>query len=57
MYKHMCTLIHNYAFTQHTHIKFSEKINITSSVCVVHIKTWLTLNNMQYNTHNFQTEI
>ena len=56
MYKYTCTLIHNYAFTQHTHIIFSEKVNITISVYVVHIKTCATLN-MQYHTHNFQTEI
>ena len=38
MYKYTCTLIHNYAFTQYTHMIFSEKINITNSVCVLHIK-------------------
>ena len=57
MYKYTCTLIHNYAFTQHTHIIFSEKFNITSSVCVAHINRCVTWNNMQHNTHNFQAEI
>ena len=54
-YKYIYTLIHNYAFTQHTHIIFSEKIKITVTVCVVQIKTCVTLNNMQHNTGNFQT--
>ena len=53
IYKYTCTLIHNYAFTQHTHIIFSEKFNITIAVCVVQIKTSVTLNNMQYHTCNF----
>ena len=57
VYKYTCTLIHNYVFTQHTHIIFSEKFNITISVYVVQIKTYVTLNNMQYHTHNLQTEI
>ena len=57
MYKYTCTLKHNYAFTQHTHIIFFEKFNFTISVYVVHIKTCATLNNMQYHTHNFQIEI
>ena len=57
IYKYTCTLIHNYAFTQHTHIIFSEKFNITISVYVVQIKTCVTLNNMQYHTHNFHIEI
>ena len=57
MYKYTCTLIHSYAFTQHTHIIFCEKFNITISVYVVHINTCVTLNNMQYHTHNFQLEI
>ena len=57
MYKYTCTLIHNYAFTQHTHIIFSEQFNIMNSVCVVHIKTCVTWNNMQYNTQNFRAEI
>ena len=57
MYKYTCTLIQNYAFTQHTHIIFSETFNITISVYVVQIKTYVTLNIMQYHSHNFQTEI
>ena len=57
IYKYPCTLIHNYAFTQHTYIIFSEKFNITISVHVVHIKTCATLNNMQYHTRNFQIQI
>ena len=57
IYKYTCTLIHNYAFLQHTHIIFSEKFNITLAVCVVQIKTCVTFNNMQYHTGNFQTEI
>ena len=36
---------------------FQNKFNIKNSVCVVHIKTCVTWNNMQYHTHNFQTEI
>ena len=39
IYKYICTLIHNYAFTQHTHIIFSEKSHITISIYVAHIKT------------------
>ena len=57
IYKYTCTLIHNYAFTQHTHIIFSEKFNITISVYVVQIKTCVTLNNIQYHTHHVQIEI
>ena len=57
MYKYTCTLVHNYAFTQHTHVIFSEKFHITISVYVVQIKTYVTLDNMQYHTGNFQTEI
>ena len=34
IYKYTNTLMHNYAFAQHTHIIFSEKIEITFSVCV-----------------------
>ena len=37
--KYTCTLIHNYAFTQHTHIIFAQKCHITISIYVVHIKT------------------
>ena len=57
MYKYTCTLINHYAFTQHMHIIFSEKFNITISVYVVQIKTYVTLNKMQYHICNFQTEI
>ena len=53
IYKYTCTLIHNYVFTQHTHIIFSEKFKIIVAVCVVQIKTCVTLNNMQYHTGNF----
>ena len=42
MYKYTCTLICNYAFTQYTHMIFSEKFNINNSVCVLHIKTFMT---------------
>ena len=52
IYKYTCILVYNYAFTQHTYI-FSEKFNITLVVCVVQIKTCVTLNNMQYHTGNF----
>ena len=55
IYKYTVTLIPNYAFTQHTHIIFSEKITITVTVCVVQIKTCVTLNNVQHSTGNFQT--
>ena len=37
--KYICTLIHNYAVTQHTHIIFAQKCHITISKYVVHIKT------------------
>ena len=57
IYKYTYTLVHNYAFTQHTHIIFSEKFKITVAVCVVQIITCVTLNNMQHRTGNFQTEI
>ena len=57
IYKYTYTLIHNYAFTQHTHIIFSEKFKITVAVCFVQIKTCVTLNNMQHHTGNLQTEI
>ena len=39
MYKYTCTLIHNYAFTQHTHIICSQKFNIISAIYVVDITT------------------
>ena len=39
IYKYTCTLIYNYTFTQHTHIIFSQKFLITSSVYVVDRKT------------------
>ena len=55
IYKYTYTLLHNYAFTQHTHIIFSEKFNITIAVCVVQIKICVTLNIMQHLTGNFQT--
>ena len=55
IYKYTYTLIQNYAFTQHTHIIFSEKNWDYFMVCVVQIKTCLTLNNMQHKTRNFQT--
>ena len=55
IYKYTYKLIHTYAFTQHTHIIFSEKIKISVTVCVVQIKTCVTLKNMQHNTGNFQT--
>ena len=42
MYKYTCTLIHNYTFTQYTHKIFSEKFNISNSVCVLYIKTSVT---------------
>ena len=57
MYKYTCTLIHNYAFTQDTHIIFSEKFNISISVYLVQIKTYVALNNMQYHTGYFQMEM
>ena len=57
IYRYTCTLIHNYAFIQYTHIIFSENFNITISVYVVWIKTCVTLNNMQYHTCNVQIEI
>ena len=37
--KYICTLIHNYAVTQHTHIIFAQKCHIRISKYVVHIKT------------------
>ena len=43
IYKYTCTLIHNCAFTQHTHIIFSEKFHITIALCVVQLKTCVTL--------------
>ena len=57
IYKYEYPLIHSYTFTQHTHIIYSEKNKITVTVCVVWIKTCVTLNNMQHHTANFQTKI
>ena len=36
--KYICTLIHNYAVTQHTHIIFAQECHIRISKYVVHIK-------------------
>ena len=36
--KYTCTLIYNYAFTQHTHMKFCQKFGITSTIYIVEIK-------------------
>ena len=36
--KYICTLIHNYAVTQHTHIIFAQKCHIRISEYVVHKK-------------------
>ena len=47
--KYICTLIHNYAVTQHTHIIFSQKY-------VVHIKT-CHMKQIQCHTHNVYIEI
>ena len=57
IYKYTYTLVHNYAFTQHTHIIFSEKFRITVAVCVMLIKNCVTWKNMQHHTSNLQTEI
>ena len=37
--KYICTLIHNYAVTQHTHIIFAQNVTLGFLNMFVHIKT------------------
>ena len=56
MYKCTCTLIYNYPLTQHTHIIYAQKINMSSSIYVVDITT-CHIKQHQYHTHDIQIEI